>query len=278
MQDVDSSPSEQPLRDEASAPSAVPGAVSTDVPAATPPAAAATPAPTHRIELSHPFVKLALLAGMVLGLGVVASLQAPPALATSAPASSASAAPSSLVAASSPAPSPETEVVPHDVDDDEQPVRPKSGSKKRATSHAPDAKAGPTTGYRDGEPVRMNLTIIDGKPVEEKTAAQFRKMRAAAQRDGITLLVVSGFRTMERQRELYADYRAGRGHLAALPGHSNHQSGHALDLAVSAPKVRAWLESHAGTFGFRRTVPSEPWHWENLVSWWAFVRVSSRPD
>jgi LAS superfamily LD-carboxypeptidase LdcB len=67
---------------------------------------------------------------------------------------------------------------------------------------------------------------------------------------------------MERQKELYADYLAGRGHLAALPGHSNHQSGHALDLAVSGPNVLAWLEAHAADFGFRRTVPKEPWHWE----------------
>jgi LAS superfamily LD-carboxypeptidase LdcB len=88
-------------------------------------------------------------------------------------------------------------------------------------------------------------------------------MRAAAQKANVSIVVVSGFRTMDRQRELYADYKEGRGHLAAVPGFSNHQSGQALDLAVQAPKVRAWLESHAADFGFRRTVPTEPWHWEH---------------
>lgn len=254
------SPTDEPsVPDEAGAPSPVPGAVSTDVPAAA--AAPQAPARARRVDV-HPFVKLAVLGGMVLGLGVAASLQAPPALATS-PALSASAAPSSLSAAAPPAVTAEpSEVVPHDVDDDEQPARPRSSKARRSTSHAPDAKPGVTTGYRDGEPMRVVLTMIDGKPVEEHTASSFKKMRAAAQRDGVNLAVVSGFRTMERQKELYADYRAGRGHLAAIPGHSNHQSGHALDLAVAAPKVRAWLESHAGSFGFRRTVPSEPWHWE----------------
>ncbi len=36
----------------------------------------------------------------------------------------------------------------------------------------------------------------------------------------------------------YADYKEGRGHLAAVPGFSNHQSGQALDLAVDAGDQR----------------------------------------
>jgi len=28
--------------------------------------------------------------------------------------------------------------------------------------------------------------------------------------------------------------------------------------------VLRWLERNARRFGFRRTVPTEPWHWE----WW----------
>jgi hypothetical protein len=52
--------------------------------------------------------------------------------------------------------------------------------------------------------------------------------------------------------------------LAAQPGYSNHQSGHALDVNTSAPGVYAWLAAHGGEFGFSETVPSENWHWE----WW----------
>ncbi|MEA2751628.1 MAG: hypothetical protein QOI41_5771, partial [Myxococcales bacterium] len=65
-----------------------------------------------------------------------------------------------------------------------------------------------------------------------------------------------------KQRELYALYKAHRGNLAAPPGYSNHQSGHALDLNTKAAGVNSWLVKHAAAFGFRRTVPSENWHYE----------------
>jgi hypothetical protein len=57
-------------------------------------------------------------------------------------------------------------------------------------------------------------------------------------------------------------YLNGTGNLAAKPGYSNHQSGHALDLNTSSAGVYAWLEHHGATYGFKRTVPSEIWHWE----------------
>jgi hypothetical protein len=123
---------------------------------------------------------------------------------------------------------------------------------------------GPVTGYRDGRAFSCTVTLVDGKPVEVRTAAAFERMRAAASRAGIAVRSVRGFRTMDHQRALYAACRAGRGNLAALPGFSNHQSGHALDLNVTGPGVLRWLERHARDFGFRRTVPTETWHWE----WW----------
>jgi hypothetical protein len=121
---------------------------------------------------------------------------------------------------------------------------------------------GPVTGYREGHAFGCTVTLVDGKPVETRTAAAFERMRAAAARAGIALRVISGFRTMEHQRALYAAFRAGRGNLAALPGFSNHQSGHALDLNVTGAGVYRWLDRHAREFGFRRTVPTETWHWE----------------
>ncbi len=124
--------------------------------------------------------------------------------------------------------------------------------------------AGAVQGYVEGRAVRITVTRIDDKPVEVRTAAAYRRMAEAARRDRVTLRIVSGFRTMEHQEALYRAYRRGRGNLAALPGHSNHQSGHAVDLNTSTPGVLRWLNRHASRFGFRRTVPTEPWHWE----WW----------
>ena len=123
---------------------------------------------------------------------------------------------------------------------------------------------GPAQGYVDGRAVRIVVTRLDAKPVEVHTAAAFTRMRDAAQRDRVRLRIASGFRTMAHQQALYRAYRRGRGNLAAVPGRSNHQSGHALDLNTSTPGVLRWLERNARRFGFRRTVPTEPWHWE----WW----------
>ncbi len=118
------------------------------------------------------------------------------------------------------------------------------------------------TGYSKGKAMSLCTTTVNGKAVDQTTAQAFARMRDAAQSAGVSIVVVSGFRTMQKQRELYAAYRSGRGNLAAPPGYSNHQSGHALDLNTKGRGVNAWLVRNAATFGFRRTVPSEIWHYE----------------
>ena len=122
------------------------------------------------------------------------------------------------------------------------------------------------TGYRHGKEFAICLTTIDGKYVEVNTARAFVRMRSAARRAGVRLHVNSGFRSMAQQRYLYHCYRTrscNGGNLAAPPGYSNHQSGHALDLNTSASGVYSWLSNHGRAYAFRRTVPSERWHWEH---------------
>ncbi len=118
------------------------------------------------------------------------------------------------------------------------------------------------TGYVNGHRHTICVTHINGKLVAVRTARAFVRMRAAARHDGVSLWIVSGFRTMAQQRHLYHLYLTGRGNLAARPGYSNHQSGIALDLNTSSHGVYRWLAHHARHFGFVRTVPSEIWHWE----------------
>ena len=140
-----------------------------------------------------------------------------------------------------------------------------------AERHAPDPAWTLATepieriGYRHGR--RHTLEVVPLGPtaieVEVRTARAFLAMRAAAAEAGVELRLESGFRTVEEQRELFRAWRKGHGNKAARPGRSNHQSGRALDIAViSVPGARAWLETHAASFGFKRTVKSEPWHWE----------------
>jgi LAS superfamily LD-carboxypeptidase LdcB len=121
------------------------------------------------------------------------------------------------------------------------------------------------TGYRSGKAFTICVTSIDGKLVEINTARAFLKMRAAAKARGVAVRIVSGFRTMAQQRYLYNCYvtrSCNNGNLAARPGYSNHQSGHALDLNTSSGGVYTFLSNHGRAYGFRRTVPSERWHWE----------------
>jgi LAS superfamily LD-carboxypeptidase LdcB len=121
------------------------------------------------------------------------------------------------------------------------------------------------TGYVAGKAFAITVVSIDGKPVEVATAAAFSRMRDAAAAERVTIKVVSGFRTMAEQEYLYGCYKSGtcnNGNLAARPGYSNHQSGHALDLNARDPAVGLWLRTHANAYGFHNTVPSEPWHWE----------------
>ncbi len=126
--------------------------------------------------------------------------------------------------------------------------------------------AHPTVGYRHGQPCVMAVVDLDpyGRvQAEVATTLAFLKMADAARHAGVQLWVVSGYRTDEQQRELYRLYRRGDGPLASRPGMSNHQSGHALDLDMTQPGVRGWLRKNARRFGFKRTVPSERWHWEH---------------
>lgn len=117
-------------------------------------------------------------------------------------------------------------------------------------------------GYRNGRKLEIQLVEIGWAQVELRTAYAFLEMQEAAALDGVELWIRSGYRTHEHQQWLYEAWRAGWGNKAARPGHSNHQSGRALDLEVSDPRTYAWLEKHARRFGFQRTVRSEPWHWE----------------
>jgi len=132
------------------------------------------------------------------------------------------------------------------------------------TGTAVDAVAGcrPAAGYSHGNRTNICVVSVDGKLVEYRTAQAFGAMRAAASASGVHISIVSGFRTMDQQRYLYNLYLSGRGNLAARPGYSNHQSGLALDLNTSSSGVYNWLANNASRYGFRRTVPSEAWHWE----------------
>jgi hypothetical protein len=128
-----------------------------------------------------------------------------------------------------------------------------------------------------------------GRPLwlEYQTRSAWRRMRAAAAADGITLLPVSGFRSAEYQARLLAR-KLARGEalgdilrVSALPGYSEHHLGATLDLHDGAgppleesfadTEAHGWLQAHAQRFGFRASyrrgnpygIAWEPWHWRH---------------
>jgi len=126
------------------------------------------------------------------------------------------------------------------------------------------ADARTATGYRNGEKMKIKLVDVGGAEAEVHTAIAFRAMAKAASHAGIDLKIRSGYRSHAKQARLYKEYQHGEGNLAARPGYSNHESGRALDIYITDYNVYEWLEHHGATYGFHRTVPGEPWHWEYL--------------
>jgi LAS superfamily LD-carboxypeptidase LdcB len=108
----------------------------------------------------------------------------------------------------------------------------------------------------------VEVTRVDGVAVEVHTAKAYRAMAKAARKAGVTLGIRSGYRTYAQQEHLYKLYLEGKGNPAAPPGMSNHENGRALDLKLTDPDAARWLKKHAERYGFRATVPGEPWHWE----------------
>jgi D-alanyl-D-alanine carboxypeptidase len=113
----------------------------------------------------------------------------------------------------------------------------------------------------------------------------WRRMAGAADAEGISLVLVSGFRSAEYQARILAAKRARGLPMAdilavnAAPGYSEHHTGRALDLTTAGcrpaePEFEAtaafrWLAARAREFGFRMSYPRgnphgivpEPWHW-----------------
>jgi hypothetical protein len=125
-------------------------------------------------------------------------------------------------------------------------------------------------GYYNG--VAKQITVVpvgNGEYLRSDAARQWKRMVAAAARDGIHISAGSGFRTMSEQRYLYDLYLHHGGNKAAPPGYSNHQGGVAMDISGVGgygTSTFNWLSRHAGHFGFRNTVSGEYWHWGYMVN------------
>jgi hypothetical protein len=104
---------------------------------------------------------------------------------------------------------------------------------------------------------RGPLAMRQGKPMRPDVARAFDRMAAAASRDGVALVVVSGFRSSAEQAVLFARHPDPK--WVAPPGRSLHRLGTELDLGP--PAAYGWLAANAKRFHFVQRYSWEPWHY-----------------
>ena len=129
--------------------------------------------------------------------------------------------------------------------------------------------------------------VADGRRIEldPTAAAAWRAMVSAAESEEITLLLISGFRSVRRQQEILERKLAAGETIGSIlrvnaaPGYSEHHTGRAVDIGTpGCPPLEerfeetaayGWLSRNAGRFGFSLSYPRgnpngiiyEPWHW-----------------
>lgn len=128
--------------------------------------------------------------------------------------------------------------------------------------------------------------VPDKRYMRKEAAKAVEKMFNAALEDGVTLFGVSGYRSYTRQKEIYDNNVVARGkaitsRISAPPGHSEHQTGLAIDLSSYALRGQLseefgqsaegrWVAENCAKYGFIIRYPKnkenitgysyEPWH------------------
>ncbi|BBL86031.1 putative carboxypeptidase (chromatophore) [Paulinella micropora] len=131
-------------------------------------------------------------------------------------------------------------------------------------------------------------TIAPGIELRSAAATMFEVMKRDAEREGVNLQILSGFRSTNLQHSIFFDIKANRNQTAyerakvsAPPGYSEHATGFAIDIgdgndpdsnfSKSFENTLAfeWLQINANRYSFTLSFPPnnsqriayEPWHW-----------------
>ena len=109
--------------------------------------------------------------------------------------------------------------------------------------------------------------------IDRQLMYRFKAAQAAAKKDGQALYIASGYRTLSRQRFLFAQAVKKYGSekeaskWVAPPLISHHPWGTALDINYPDEPVGAgWLEVHGWKFGLCRVFKNEWWHFEPVIA------------
>lgn len=138
----------------------------------------------------------------------------------------------------------------------------------------------------DYAPSDLKSPSIGGGQLRAEATERLNLLVGAARNDGLSLKMISGYRSYESQRVLYNSYVASDGQAkadtySARPGHSEHQTGWAADLGnpdgncdlqicFAQTEAGKWLATNAHKHGFiiryldgKDAVTGyqyEPWH------------------
>ena len=143
-----------------------------------------------------------------------------------------------------------------------------------------------------------------GWRLKSEAALALRQMFLDSWADGVKLRVISAYRSYATQKITFTYWVTKSGlqearHYSAVPGHSEHQLGTAVDLgtigagapwgtkAFATSPTAKWLSANAYRYGFVRSYPagatkvalscygSEPWHWRYVGPTLAYEVVCS---
>lgn len=135
-------------------------------------------------------------------------------------------------------------------------------------------------------PIRPNATS-DEKHIRQTIVDPLTQLFDAASKDGHSLMIGSAYRSAVTQTQLFNSYVASAGYeeanmYSAHPGHSEHQTGLAVDISTTSQQCYLdecfigttdgqWLADNAYKFGFTLRYPKgkeaitgynfEPWHY-----------------
>ena len=132
------------------------------------------------------------------------------------------------------------------------------------------------------------VSLYPGFQVHRDTYTALNKMLDAASMEGIELILLSGFRTIKLQKQIFYENKSARNQIAierakvsAPPGYSEHSTGYAVDfgdgknrevdfeVGFEFTEAFRWLSKNAARYHFilsfprgnKQGVSYEPWHW-----------------
>ena len=143
--------------------------------------------------------------------------------------------------------------------------------------------------YAEAPQSELKAITPDGR-LRMRTAAanEFLQMQGNARAEGVILVPISAFRSVQDQNQVFFGVKQQRNQqvreraeVSAPPGYSEHHTGYAIDigdgqapgtnLSQSFEKTAAykWLKNHAAQYNFENSftrdnaqgVSYEPWHW-----------------